>query len=147
MNDETTWNECLESNVSIKVSPDKAKAKSLIDTALGRVQYCRESAVKESNANYLFENYYSSVLELLHALVLFYGYSVGNHICLGYYIKEILKREELFRLFDDCRYKRNSLVYFGRKMDFIIAQDSIKKCEKLIQELRNILEKEMKQKL
>ncbi len=46
MNNESTWNEYLESSASIKVSPDKAKAKSLVDTAQGRILYCRESTLK-----------------------------------------------------------------------------------------------------
>ena len=36
MKKESTWEECVESSSSVSVSPDKAKTKSLIDTAVGR---------------------------------------------------------------------------------------------------------------
>ena len=52
-----------------------------------------------------------------------------------------MKNQELFRLFDDCRFKRNSLIYYGRKMEFDIAKSSIEKCKKLIEELNKIIKK------
>jgi uncharacterized protein (UPF0332 family) len=143
---EQDWKECLETTTSIKISPDKAKAKSLKDTAVGRNEYLKESKIKEKNANYIFEAYYSSVLEMLHALVLFHGYKVNNHICLGFFLRDVLKKEMIFRLFDDCRFKRNSLVYYGRKMDFKTAENAINKCKRLIKEF-NVLLKRKKQTL
>lgn len=138
---EKTWNECIDSNSSTKVSPDKAKARSLIDTSKGRIIFLNENPIKEENANYLFESYYTSVLELMHSLVILEGYNVKNHICLGFYLRDILKKEELFRTFDDLRYKRNSLTYYGRQMDFIIAKEAIKKSQQLIKSLEKLLTK------
>ena len=137
---ESSWDECTDYNSSIKVTPDKEKSKSLIETAEERIGFlARELTGK--NANYVFEGYYSSILELLHALILLDGYKVNNHICLGYYLRDVLKNDELFRLFDDCRFKRNSLVYYGKRMDFETAKDSIEKAKKLIKEINSIINK------
>ena len=136
---EANWEECLETNSSIKITPNTSKVKSLIETAKGRNLFLKETKTKPANVNYIFEGYYSSAMELLHALVLLKGYKVSNHICLGYYLRDILKKPDLFRIYDDCRYKRNSLVYYGRKMDFEAAKASIKKCKVLIQELLLLL--------
>lgn len=144
MNKESTWEECIESNSSIFVSPDKAKARSLLAIAVGRNQFLDKNNMNESSINYIFEGYYSSVLEMLHALLLLYGYKVGNHICLGYYLRDIVNKNDLFRLFDDCRFKRNSLVYYGRKMDFETAKTAIKKCKNLIKELNVIINDKMR---
>ena len=137
---ESSWEECINYNSSIKVTPDKEKSKSLIETAEERIDFSARE-LTEKNANYIFEGYYSSVLELLHALVLLEGYKVNNHVCLSYYLRDVLKNDELFRLFDDCRFKRNSLVYYGKRMDFETAKESIKKSKKLINELKNIINK------
>ncbi len=145
MNKESTWGECIESCASLKITSNPSKVKSLIDTATGRVQFLIETNIKESNANYIFENYYSSVLELLHAVVLSYGYKVNNHICLGYYLRDVLQKENLFRIFDDCRSKRNSLVYYGRKMDYETAKLAIEKNKRLIAELNHLLKHELDQ--
>jgi len=140
---ESRWQECIDSGASLKVTPDVFKARSLIDTATGRIGFLGENIIKESNANYIFESYYSSVLELLHALVLVSGYKVSNHICLGYYLRDILGKQELFRLFDDCRFNRNSLVYYGRKMDFETAVLHIEKCKNFIEQLQMLLDKKL----
>ncbi|MBI4144235.1 hypothetical protein HY486_03230 [Candidatus Woesearchaeota archaeon] len=138
---EADWNECLFSGAVVKTSPDAAKAKSLVDTANGRIEYARAKEVNGSDVNYVFEDYYSSALELFHAFLVLQGFNVNNHICLGFYARDVLKKEGLFRLFDDCRIKRNSLVYYGRKMDSDTAKDAIDKCSQLIKELTNLLSK------
>jgi len=140
----STWNECIDFNTSLKISPDKPKARSLIDTAQGRITYLKEHEIKQENANYIFEGYYASVLEQIHALLLLQGFKSENHICLGFYLRDTLKREDLFRMFDDCRFKRNSLVYYGKKMDFETAKEAIQKCIKLIKELNFLLNEHLK---
>ena len=144
MTKESTWEECIDSSSSISVSPDKAKVRSLLDTAAGRNKFLDGNKIMEDSANYIFEGYYSSALEMLHALLLLHGYKVGNHICLGYYLRDKLHKNDLFRLFDDCRFKRNSLVYYGRKMEFKTAKLAIEKCRNLIKEFDKILKNELK---
>tara|TARA_Y100000310_G_C20332773_1_gene646066 strand:+ start:148 stop:567 length:420 start_codon:yes stop_codon:yes gene_type:complete len=138
MNKESNWNECTQTGAARTVTVDQAKIKSLINTALGRIRFLDENEVKETNANYIFEGYYSSLLELLHALLLKNGYKVLNHICIGYYIRDFLSKQDLFRQFDDCRFKRNTLIYYGRKMDFIIAKEAIIKCQTLIKNIQEL---------
>jgi len=111
----------------------------LIETAQGRIKYFKKNRIIKDNVNYIFEGYYSSVLELLHALVLSEGYKVSNHICLGFYLRDILKNKKLFNLFDNCRYKRNSLVYYGKRMDFEIVKESINRCIMLIDKLDSLI--------
>lgn len=135
---ESSWEECINCSSAIKITPDKEKAASLMETSEERIKYSLRE-LTEKNANYVFEDYYSSVLELLHALVLLNGFKVSNHICLGYYLKDVLKRDEMFRQFDDCRYKRNSLVYYGKRMDFETAKNSIDKAKKLFEELKILI--------
>ena len=134
---ESSWGECLNCSSAVKITTDKEKAASLTETARDRIKFSLKK-LSEKNANYVFEGYYSSVLEMIHAIVILDGYKVKNHICLGYYLRDVLKNDELFRLFDDCRFKRNSLVYYGKRMDFETAKDAIEKAKKLIKELRNI---------
>ncbi len=135
-----SWEECIITNFSVKVTPDKAKAKVLLETAVGRNEFLQENSLQKSNANYIFEGYYSSLLETLQVLLLIEGYKVTNHICIGYYLRDVCKKEDLFRMFDDCRYKRNSLIYYGKTMDFEVAQESITKCKKLIEKIQQLID-------
>lgn len=136
---EASWNECIENNSAVKVSPDTARANSLIEIAKDRIKLTKES--NERDCNFIFEDYYTSLLELLQALTIKKGYKVLNHLCIGFYLKDVLKREDLFRIFDDVRYKRNTLTYYGKRMDYETCKDAIKKCKNLIKEIEALLEK------
>jgi len=128
---EASWEDCIESNSSTERTPDRAK---------GRIDFVFDNEIKETNANYIFECYYTSILELIQAIVSIHGFKVNNHICLGFFIRDILKREDLFKTFDDCRFKRNSLVYYGKKMDFEISKKAIRKSQELFKDLKKYTE-------
>ncbi|MCM2326091.1 MAG: hypothetical protein NDI94_06510 [Candidatus Woesearchaeota archaeon] len=132
---EGSWDECVKSNSSYNVTKDIAKSKALIDTARGRIAFFDTIKEDEANMNYIFEGYYSSLLETMHAFVLSRGFKVENHICLGYYIRDVMKNNRLFFMFDDVRKKRNSLIYYGKHMDADIAQEAIITAKAIILEL------------
>ena len=132
---ESNWNDCLENSSVRKVSIDENRAKSLTETAKERINLIRE--ITEKNCNFVFEDYYTSLMELLQASAFSKGLNISNHICMGFYLKDLLQREDLFIIFDDLRYKRNSLTYYGSRMDFETAKQSIENCKKIIKELKN----------
>ena len=131
---DANWKDCLINGNAILVTPNMKRAESLIETAKERINLVNE--INERNCNFIFEDYYTSLLEILQALVFKKGFNILNHICLGYYLRDILKREDLYILFDSMRYKRNSLTYYGNRMDFETAKQAIDKCKKIIKELQ-----------
>lgn len=133
---DSNWDECIKNNSVRKVSPDIERTKSLIEVANARIKLVIE--INEENCNFVFEDYYTSIIELVQAITFEKGFNVLNHLCLGYYLRDILKREDLYRIFDDLRYKRNSLTYYGKRMDYSIAKLSINNCKKLIKEIKMI---------
>ncbi len=133
---ETEWNDCLDSRSAREVSPDNNRAKSLIETADERTSLIKE--INSRNCNFVFEDYYTSIIELLQAIAFRSGYNILNHICLGFFLRDFLKKKDLYSLFDDMRYKRNSLTYYGKRMDFETAKQAIDKCRRIIYELKKI---------
>ena len=130
---EKNWDDCLNNKYVKTITPDIRRAESLIETANERISLIKE--INEKNCNFVFEDYYTSILELLQAITFKRGYNILNHICLGFYLRDVLKKEELYLIFDDLRYKRNSLTYYGNKMDFETAKQAIKNCRKMINNL------------
>ncbi len=141
--DEANWQDCLNKEDAVNTSPNKFKAKSLIETAKGRIAYTEENQISEENANYVFESYYTSILEMLHALIILDGFKIKNHLCISYYLRDVLKKDKLFRLFDDCRFKRNSLVYYGKRMDFEICKDAIIKSKEILSRVEILLNEKL----
>lgn len=134
------WNDCVYSNSSIKVTKDIQRAKSLIETSLERIKYINKD-LNENTANFIFEDYYTSILELLEAIVLLDGYKVLNHVCLGFYLRDKLNKEDLFMIFDSLRFKRNSLIYYGKRMDLETAIKAIDDSKRLVSELNALSKK------
>ena len=134
---ETNWNDCLINKLAKTVTPDIKRAESLKETANERISLIKE--VNAKNCNFIFEDYYTSLLELLQAIAFKKGFNILNHICLGYYLRDILKREDLFILFDNLRYKRNSLTYYGNRMDYETAKEAVSKAKILMNEFKKIL--------
>ena len=134
------WEECKEESFSVKITPNKGKVKSLIDTADGRINYADEKK-NGKHLSYVFEDYYTSLIEMIHALVILEGYKISNHLCLGFYLRDILKKDNLFRLFDNVKFKRNFLVYYGKKLDSEEALESIQKCKVVIEEIRKLIKR------
>lgn len=131
---EKEWGDCLTNQSAKTTTPDIHRAESLIETAKERISLIKE--VTEKNCNFVFEDYYTSMLELLQALAFKKGFNILNHICLGFYLRDVLNRDDIYQIFDDLRYKRNSLAYYGKRMDFETAKQAIDKCKKIIKELQ-----------
>jgi len=131
---EANWADCLTNKSAKTITPDIKRAESLIETAKERISLIKK--VNEKNCNFVFEDYYTSLLELLQAGTFKKGFNILNHLCLGYYLRDVLNRDDLYLLFDDLRYKRNSLTYYGSRMDFETAKQAIEKCKKIIKELQ-----------
>src|SRR3989344_6899557 len=136
---EMKWKDCLLNKSAKIIMPDINRAESLIETANERVSLIKE--INEKNCNFICEDYYTSIIEMLQAEAFKKGCNILNHVCLGFYLRDILKKEILYILFDDLRFKRNSLTYYGKRMDYEIAKQSIEKCKNLFKELNKILNK------
>ncbi len=130
---EANWNDCLGNNLARKITPDNNRAKSLSETAHERIAVIKE--VSSKNCNFVFEDYYTSVLELLQAHAFRNGFLVLNHLCIGFYIRDNLQQEDIFHLFNDVRYKRNSLTYYGTRMDYAVAKEAIEQCKRIMKTL------------
>lgn len=130
---ERNWDDCLINKTAKSITPDIPRAKSLIETAKERISLIKE--INEKNCNFVFEDYYTSLLEILQALTFKKGFNILSHVCIGFYLRDILKRDDLYHLFDDIRFKRNSLTYYGNRMDFDTSKQAIEKCKRIIKEI------------
>ncbi len=134
---ESSWSDCLGNNSARETSPDINRAESLIETANERITIIK--GINEKNCNFVFEDFYTSLLELVQAITFKRGFNILNHLCLGYYLRDILKRDDLYHIFDDLRYKRNSLTYYGSRMEFDTAKQAINRCKRIISEVKKYL--------
>jgi uncharacterized protein (UPF0332 family) len=136
---ESCWQDCIENNLSIISTPSPPKIASLKDTAFARIDFFKGCSLTEKSARFILEGYYTSVLEMLHALLVSNGYKVKNHVCLGFFLRDAIKSEELFRKFNDLRKTRNNLVYNGKEIDFFSNKQKIRVAFRLIKKINQMV--------
>ena len=114
----------IEDGTVRRIRPDKNRASFLRKEAekrkifLGELQ--EKIGVREDNANYIIENCYDILFEMLRAKMLESGYSasgLGAHEAEVSFMKNLLFADEDVLFMNDLRYFRNSILYYGKILD------------------------------
>lgn len=125
------WNECKKKHVR-KVSVDEFQIKSLKNKAIKRLKRARNS----KDIDFVVEDYYEVIKELLVCLMLSHGLRSKNHQCLISFFYKITKNEADSLLISQMSYFRNRLVYYGENIPKTFLDRN--QFEKII---KNLLEK------
>lgn len=101
------WEECKKQNVK-EIKPNKERARSLQDTAERRLEFIRKSKNK-GGAEFITENYYETVKELITSLMFIKGFKSYSHLCLITFLKEFYQesQESELELIDQLKRTRN----------------------------------------
>ena len=119
-------NECFRKGMIKKTRKDTELVKSLME-----MSDIKETTVKTANINKInISAYvslaYDSLREILEALCILKGYKVLSHICMGEFLKSILEDFD-YEEFDRLRWIRNSINYYGEKIEFNQGKEIIEK--------------------
>lgn len=119
-------NECFNKGLIKKIKVDKELIKSLIEMSDIKEETVATANINEKNISAYVSLAYDSLREILEALCILNGYKVLSHICIGELLKNILKDFD-YEEFDRLRWIRNSINYYGEKVDFEQGKEIIKK--------------------
>ncbi|MCK5023824.1 MAG: hypothetical protein KAS04_06615 [Candidatus Aenigmarchaeota archaeon] len=118
--------ECLRKGMIRKTRIDHELIKSLIEMSEIKKKTVETADVNEYNISAYVSLAYDSLREVLEGLCILKGYKVLSHVCVG----ELLKKEIPdfdYNQFDRIRWIRNSINYYGEKVDFMQGKEIIKK--------------------
>jgi len=118
--------ECFKKGLIKKTMIDKELIKSLIE--MSRI---KETAVKTANIDEITISAYvslayDSLREILEALCILKGHKVLAHICIGEFLKDVLENFD-YAEFDRLRWIRNSINYYGEKIEFEQGKEIVAK--------------------
>jgi hypothetical protein len=119
------WEKAIQEGKVLKISPNEQRAASLIKSSVKLLKIIEKIELDDDNGFFILTNHYDIVLESMHALLYKKGYKVLDHVSIGYYIKDILKKIELFNIFDKYRKIRNCILYYGRSVGIETARQAI----------------------
>ena len=114
----------LKLGIIKKITPNIARAKSLIEEAKKRKKFIEEVfekiRLKDENANYFIENSYDILMELIRSQLLANGFSSsgeGAHEAEISFMRKLGFSENETRFLNDLRYFRNGILYYGKHFD------------------------------
>lgn len=130
-----SWITSLEKGDAKRTSPDPEKAKSLKESAQERLKFCDSLKITDSNASYVFTDYYESLRMLCESILIREGFKIYNHVAITDFLKDYIKREHAARIFDQSRELRNNINYYGKRIPASKAIELITKIKGVFNEL------------
>ena len=124
-----TFEQYLKQGIVIKITPDRNRAASLVEEAKKRKafleQVINKIQINDDNANYIVENAYDVLIQLIRAKLLMGGYKAsgeGAHAAEVSFMKKLSFEESDIRFMDNLRNFRNMIKYYGKRFDMDYAK-------------------------
>ena len=118
--------ECFRKGLIKKTKIDRELIKSLIEMSKIKEITVKTANINEINISAYVSLAYDALREMLESLCILHGYKVLSHICIGELLENILEDFD-YSEFDRLRWIRNSINYYGEKIDFEQGKEIIKK--------------------
>jgi uncharacterized protein (UPF0332 family) len=132
--------ECFKKGLIKKTEVDENLIKSLIEMSKIKEDAVRKAPVDSVNISAYVSLAYDSLREAMEAICISRGYKVLSHICIGELLKNLFKEFE-YEEFDRLRWIRNSINYYGTKVEFKQGKEII---NKIFNMKRNLIKKYVK---
>ena len=138
------FKEFIKNGVIKRISPDVNRALFLKKEGEKRKIFLNEIKKKiglnDNNANYIVENSYNILSELLRAKMLTSGYSasgLGAHEAEVSFMRTLSFTDAEVIFMNDLRYFRNGILYYGKILDKEYAEKVLAFMEKIYLKLKN----------
>jgi len=118
--------ECFQKGLIKKTEVNENLINSLIEMSQINESAVRKANIDNVNISAYVSLAYDSLREAMEAICISKGYKVLSHICIGELLKSLLKEFE-FEEFDRLRWIRNSINYYGTKVEFKQGKEIINK--------------------
>ncbi|MAE42907.1 hypothetical protein CMO93_03985 [Candidatus Woesearchaeota archaeon] len=119
-------NECFRKGLIKKTRIDKDLVKSLIEMSSIKETTVKTASINDINISAYVSLAYDSLRELLEAFCVMKGYKVISHICIGELLRKEIDEFD-YEQFDRVRWIRNSINYYGKKVEFGQGKEIIEK--------------------
>ncbi|MBU1136141.1 MAG: hypothetical protein KJ559_01385 [Nanoarchaeota archaeon] len=127
----------LNSGKAKKVMPNKIRALSLFKSSIQAIETAKEIPLTTNTSKTIFRELYEGLREYCEAIGYLRGYKFLDHESIGFFLRDILKEQPLFKKFDRYRKLRNGINYYGNDIEVETIKEVISEIPKLVKELEN----------
>jgi uncharacterized protein (UPF0332 family) len=132
--------ECFQKGLIKKTKVDENLTESLIEMSKIKEDAVSKATIDNVNISAYVSFAYDSLRGAMEAICISKGYKVLSHICIGELLKSLFKEFE-YEEFDRLRWIRNSINYYGTKVEFKQGKEII---NKIFNMKRNLIKKYVK---
>jgi len=123
-------------------TPDEARARSVIEEAEHRLKFFKDMKINESSTNYIIENMYDVIRELIEAKMLIDGYKTYSHEAIVSYLKVLEFQDSEIKFVDTLRETRHKTKYYGLITDIEYADKVVSFTKEIYKKLKTLLEED-----
>jgi hypothetical protein len=125
----------LNSGKAKKVLPNKIRASSLFKSSIQAVETAKEIPLTVKTSKTILREFYEGMREYCEAIGYLRGYKFLDHESIGFFLRDILKEQSLFKKFDRYRKLRNGINYYGDDIDVETVKEAVSEIPILVKEL------------
>ena len=118
-----------------KVMPNKIRASSLFKSSIQAIETAKVIRLNTDTSKTILREFYEGIREYCEAIGYLNGYKFLDHESIGFFIRDILKEQSLFKKFDRYRKLRNGINYYGEDIDIETLKEAIIEIPIMIKEL------------
>lgn len=119
-----------------KVIPNKIRASSLFKSSAQAIETAKVIPLNVDSAKTILRELYEGIREYCEAIGFLRGYKFLDHESIGYFLRDILKEQLIYKKFDRYRKLRNGINYYGDDVDIKTVKEAITEIPILIRGLR-----------
>ena len=125
----------LNNGKAKKVMPNKIRASSLFKSSVQAIETAKEIPLTINTSKSILRELYEGLREYCEAIGYLNGYKFLDHESIGFFLRDILKEQSLFKKFDRYRKLRNGINYYGNDVEVETVKEAIFEIPKLVKEL------------
>jgi len=125
----------LRNGKANKTMPNKIRATSIFKSSLQAIETARSIPLSISSSKTILRELYEGLREYCEAIGYSKGYKFSDHESITYFLRDVLKEEQICKKFDRYRKLRNGINYYGENADLEMVKEATEEIPKLIKEL------------
>jgi hypothetical protein len=115
-----------------RTAPNKIRALSLFKSSIQAIETAKTILLNEKTSKTIMRELYEGLREYCEAIGYIKGYKFLDHESIGFFLRDFLKEDSLFKKFDRYRKLRNGINYYGESVDIETVKEAIKEIPKII---------------
>lgn len=127
----------LNSGKAKKVMPNKIRASSLFKSSIQAIETAKVIPLNTNSSKTILRELYEGLREYCEAIGYLNGYKFLDHESIGFFLRDILKEQSVYKKFDRYRKLRNGINYYGDNIEVETVKEALSEIPRLVKELED----------